>query len=263
MQQVVDYLRANAAYDPSLLVQQLRGAGHDDQAITQAWDVAFPRTAEWPRQGHYHAGAGTREFAVTLPSTRGGMPTWAIALLVVAGLAALGGVVGLASTIDGIDRSEQVLGDEVAAAVAEETDLSRAEAEAVFDSVGGATIDGALPAGWSELQDGVWGTRATGSNVLVAVIPAPEGMSLDELVTANVDRARTDTSFSYGTPRETTMFDQEARTLETSGTIGRIEFEGEQTYLLVGDDMVIVNATIMSERDRADIDRVVDQLRLT
>lgn len=261
MQQVVDYLRANAAHDPALLVQQLRSAGHDDVAITQAWDLAFPRVAAWPRQGQHHSTPGTHEYAVTFPSTRVGMPTWAVALLVVAGLAALGGVVGTAGWLGAGDRSDRVLDDDAASFVAEEADVSEAEAKAVLDSVGGATVDGKLPAGWSRLQEGVWGTRSTGSNVLVAVAPIPGEMSLDELVAANIQRAGG--NMTFGEPRASELFGHEARTVATKGSVRGTEFKGEQTYLVVGDDLVVVNATIMSAADRDDIDRVVEQLRLT
>lgn len=261
MQQVVDYLRANAGHDPSLLVQQLRTAGHDDHSITQAWDLAFPRESSWPRQGHYHAVAGTTEHATTLPSSRSGMPTWVIVAIVAVVMAAAGALVGTMTTLD--RGTSDVLDEEVVAIVAEETDVTRSEAKAVLDQVGGARVEGQLPEGWRRLQEGVWGSRRTGSNVLVAVFPVGTGMTLDELVASNVAKARQTTSLTYGEPRRTQLFGHEARALDVTGTIQGTDVVGEQTYLLVGEDMVLVNATYMSEDDRDDVGRVIKQLRLT
>ncbi|MCW2925158.1 MAG: hypothetical protein JWM98_2562 [Thermoleophilia bacterium] len=227
------------------LVDELRRVGYDDLTISQAWlEVSNAQTAAvaadggssrpWTPQGAMPLQSAVQQHVVQPGAPRRQLSS----TLIVAGLVLVVAVVGGLFFVRQHDTNSQ---DALSTRISEKTGISKTEASQALDSLGGATVQGDLPSGWSKLRDGLWANTRTGSSVSVIVTPLPsslEDVTLDEVASQSIAAAkRVNPTIDLGTDgSDGHALGQESRRFagEVSG------MQVTQDYVRVGSDLAVV-----------------------
>jgi len=190
-------------------------------------------------------------------------------------LAILCASIAVAAGCGGSEATKEDLSDDaIADAVAEQTPVSRKEAAALADALGGDARPRELPDGWTRVRDGMWAAPESGSelrpnvNVLQGAVPdgSPKLTAQDILLEeVRYTKRLSDGRFDQIATGDVEVMGEDGRSLEYVSTIGKLRLHVLEYFVVKdGSQFAITGAALESEwpEARADLVSVLESFEI-